>query len=157
MLQRMKLGCTLACLLCLHAGLLQAQAAPPAPKGPEQLRLELKHVEAERASTSNFFPWLTVAVGGGTVVVSGVVGSVHAAQCKPGCSTPNWVAFAVVAGGLVAILGGLWVIHRDDDIRELESRRYQLQEELLQFQHAELQRQRAFASNPAWFNWSGSF
>jgi hypothetical protein len=82
---------------------------------------------------------------------------VHAAQCKPGCSTPNWVAFAVVAGGLVAILGGLWVIHRDDDIRELESRRYQLQEELLQFQHAELQRQRAFASNPAWFNWSGSF
>src|ERR1700759_1845373 len=112
MLKRMKLGfpCALACLLCLHAGQLHAQAAQQAPRAPEQLRLQLKQVEAERAATSNFLPWLTVAVGGSSVVGAAVVGSVHAIQCEPGCTTLNWVAFAVVAGGLVAILGGLWVM-----------------------------------------------
>jgi hypothetical protein len=156
MLRRMKLGlpCALACLLCLHAGELHAQAVQQAP---EQLRLQLKQVEAERAATSNFLPWLTVGVGGGTVLGAAVAGSIHVMQCDPGCSTPNWVAFAVVAGGLVAILGGLWVIHRDDDIRELDSRRYQLQEEMLHFEHAQLRRERAAESEPAWFNLSARF
>jgi hypothetical protein len=157
MLRRMKLGlpCALACLLCLHVSDLHAQSAPP--RAPEQLRLQLKQVEAERADTNNLLPWLTVALGGGTVVGSAIAGSIHAIRCEPGCTTPNWVAFAVVAGGLVAILGGLWVIHRDNDIRELDSRRYQLQEELLHFQHAQLRRERAAASDPTWFSLSARF
>lgn len=138
-------------LLCFHASALHAQAAP---SSPQQLRLQLQQVEKERADASNFLPWLTVAVGGSTVVGAAVAGSIHAFTCDDGCSTPNWVPAAVVGGGLVAILGGLWVIHRDLYIRELDSRSYQLQRSLEQFPPAasQLKRTREFARTPTMFN-----
>ena len=136
-------------LLCSPAGRLHAQAAP---SSPQQLRLQLQQVEKERAGTSNFLPWLTVGVGGTAVVGAAVAGTIHTFTCDNECSTPNWVAAAVVGGGLVAILGGLWVIHRDLYIRELESRSYQLHRSLEQFQPAaQMKRTREFARTPAMF------
>jgi hypothetical protein len=107
---------------------------------PEKLRLELHQVEDERAHSGNLLPWATVGLGAGTVLVSAIAGAVKTLSCDPGCATPNWVAFAVVAGALVGTLGAIWVIHTDNNLRELDYRRYQLQEALLQYELARVRR-----------------
>lgn len=133
-------------------------APAAAHQPPEKLRLELKQVEDERAHSSNLLPWITVGVGGGTVLVSAIAGAVHTLSCDPGCDTPNWVAFSVVAGAVVGTLGAIWLIHADADLRELDSRRYQLQEALHQYELARVRRDPTLArSSTGTFSWRFSF
>lgn len=130
-----------------------AKPARAAPRlAPDKLRLELKQVEDERAHSSDLLPWVTVGVGAGTVLVSALAGAVHTLRCDPGCATPNWVAFAVVAGSLVGTVGALWLIRTDADLRELDSRRYQLQEELHQYELARLRRDPTLARSNGAFS-----
>lgn len=129
------------------------QPAPAAARAaPDKLRLELKQIEDERAHSSDLLPWLTVGVGASTVLVSAVAGAVHTLRCDPGCDTPNWVAFAVVAGSLVGTLGAIWVIRTDVDLRELDSRRYQLQEQLHDYEVARLRRDPTVARSHGTFS-----
>jgi hypothetical protein len=97
-------------------------------------------------------PWITVGVGAGTVLVSAIAGAVHTLSCDPGCDTPNWVAFAVVAGSVVGTLGAIWLIRTDADLRELDSRRYQLQEELHQYELARARRDPTLVRNTGTFS-----
>lgn len=130
-----------------------AKPAPAAPRvAPDEIRLELKKIEDERAHSSNLLPWVTVGVGAGTVLVSALAGAVHTLRCDPGCATPNWVAFAVVAGSLVGTVGAIWLIRTDVDLRELDSRRYQLQEELHQYELARLRRDPTLARSDGTFS-----
>lgn len=96
-----------------------------------QVQLKLAAVNDERAHTSNVLPWLSVGVGAGAVLVGASVGAGYALSCDDHCETPNWLTIAIVAGATVAMLGAIWVLHRDADIRELESQRYHLEQELL--------------------------
>lgn len=110
---------------------VQAAPAPIPDSGVAKLELNLKAVNDERAHTTNLVPWLTVGIGAAAVVVGASVGAGYALDCDQKCESPNWVTFAVVGGATVATLGAIWVLHRDADIRELESQRYQLEQELM--------------------------
>jgi hypothetical protein len=133
------------------ADALSTSTSTPAPAPvkakPEKLRLRLREADAERAHSSNLLPWLTVGIGAGTVVVSALAGAIHALGCDPGCSTPNWVALIVVAGGAVGTLGAIWLIRTDESLRELDSRRYQLRQELEQYELSSRHRDRESARN----------
>jgi hypothetical protein len=103
-----------------------SRAGPPLDK----VREALKRVEDERASTTHFWPWLAVGVGVGASVGSAAYGAIYAIDCDSDCSAPTWVSLVVVAGAAVAALSMIWLVRTDEDIRELESRKYHLERDL---------------------------
>jgi hypothetical protein len=106
-------------------------AAPRVDAGLAQLQLKLQDVNDERAHTTRLLPWLSVGLGAGAVLVGASAGAVHVLSCDDSCRSPNWITIAVVVGATVATLGAIWVLHRDANLRELDSQRYQLEQELL--------------------------
>jgi hypothetical protein len=110
-----------------------AEAKPnPALKQPglDQAELRLQQARDDRAQASRLLPWLTLSVGATSMIVAATAGAIKALACDTTCDTPNWVAFTVVAGAAVTTLGTVWVVHRDADIRELDSHVYHLEQEL---------------------------
>ena len=108
----------------------EAASAAPDP-GVAQVQRALADLAEERAHTSRLLPWLTVGVGVGTVLAAAGTGAGYALTCEASCESPNWMTLTVVVGATIATLGAIWVVQRDADIRELESRRYQLEQDLL--------------------------
>jgi len=131
---------------------LDAPAAPStageADQGIGKIELQLASVREERANTTRLLPWLTVGVGAGAVLVAAATGAGYALSCEDSCDTPNWINAFVVAGATVATLGAIWVIHRDADIRELDSRRYHLEQELLRLRLSRPAHAAAFERGP---------
>jgi hypothetical protein len=104
----------------------------PAKSGPplDHVKAQLMDLQKERESTTNLWPWLVLGVGLGATVGSATYGAIYAIDCDHDCSTPNWVSLTVVAGAAVAALSMLWLVRTDDQIRELESRKYHLERDL---------------------------
>jgi ElaB/YqjD/DUF883 family membrane-anchored ribosome-binding protein len=98
--------------------------------GTSKLQSQLRDLSAERDSYSRFLPWLTVGVGAATTLGGAIAGVGYALGCDTGCSSPAWVGMVVVTGTFVATIGAVWVVHADAGLRELDSRRYYLQQEL---------------------------
>lgn len=107
-----------------------APAPDPQALGMSKLELKLRKLDDERSHSSRFLPWLTVATGAGISVAGTAVGAAYAFDCEGGCDTPPWIGMIVVTGTLVATLGAIWVVHADADVRELDSRRYHLKQEI---------------------------
>lgn len=110
-----------------------ADEAPASDKhdiGASRLEGELHKVEDERASYSRFWPWLTVGVGAAVTLGSAAVGAGYVYGCDGDCSTPSAIGIGVVAGTFIATIGAIWVVHANADVRELDSKRYQLEQEL---------------------------
>jgi hypothetical protein len=127
---------------------------PPAPRnnaGGEKLRLQLQQVIAERENASRFFPWLTFGVGYGATLFAAAYGATYALTCDSNCSAPNWISLVVVVGGLVGTLGSLWVLRANQHVEHIDSRRFQLEQELQQHERATLQRQRLSANGQPQF------
>jgi hypothetical protein len=98
--------------------------------GVSKLQTQLRELSAERDSYSRLLPWLTVGVGAAATVGGAIAGAGYALGCDTGCSSPAWVGMVVVTGTFVATIGAIWVVHADAGLRELDSRRYYLQQEL---------------------------
>jgi hypothetical protein len=121
--------------------------APPPPavsatgqRQAAELQLELKRVSAQRVN--NLWPWLTVGVGAGSVLVAAASGAAYTFACSAECNSPAWVSALVVVGAGVATLGTIWLLRINADNHQLESRQHQLERELERFDHATRQRDR---------------
>ena len=88
------------------------------------------------------------------VLVAAATGAGYAFTCADRCDTPNWINVFVVAGATVATLGTIWAVHRDADIRELDSRRYHLEQELLRLRLSRPMHDAALSSNRLLFRLS---
>jgi hypothetical protein len=114
----------------------ESEAAEPAPGaekhdvGMSRLELDLRKVQAEREEYSRFWPWFTVASGAALTLGGTAVGAGYIYSCDGGCSTPAWIGIIVVTGTLVATLGTIWVVRANADVREIDSHRYQLEQEI---------------------------
>lgn len=124
-----------AALLCVSArASAQAEATLPeaalTPSENAQLRslqLKLDDVSEERAGTSTVLPWTVLAIGVGAILVGGTLGIVGVASCDDSCTSPFWPSWVVVGGAGVATAGLIWVRLVQEDIAELETRRFHLQ------------------------------
>lgn len=118
----------------------RAQAAerpltPAESSQQRQLVLKLDEVQGERASTSTVLPWTVVALGVGAIVLGASVGLERMHACGEGsCSSPFWPGWIVAGGAGVATGGLIWLKLVNEDIAELESRRYHLQQQLDAYQ-----------------------
>jgi hypothetical protein len=109
----------------------QAPAATTKPDvGIGLLEEGLRKVEAERQAYSRFWPWFTLTAGTALTVGGVAAGAAHVYGCDGGCSTSAWVGIVVVTGTLVATLGTIWVVRANADVREIDSRRYHLEQEM---------------------------
>lgn len=111
-----------------------AEAAPPVEEkhdvGMGRLELNLRQVQAEREQYSRFWPWFTVATGAAMTLGGTAVGAGHVFGCDGGCSTSAWIGIIVATGTLVATLGTIWVVRANADVREIDSHKYQLEQEI---------------------------
>jgi hypothetical protein len=98
--------------------------------GASRLEGDLRKLEAERAEYSRFWPWFTLSTGAAMAVGGVAVGAGYVFGCDNGCSTPAWIGIIVAAGTLVATLGTIWVVNANADVREIDSHRYQLEQEI---------------------------
>jgi len=108
-------------------------AAPFSEKhdvGASRLDTDLLKVEAERENYSRFWPWFTLTTGAALTAGSVAVGAGHVFACDNGCSTSAWIGILVATGTLVATLGTIWVVSSNAGLAEIDSRRYQLQQEI---------------------------
>jgi hypothetical protein len=96
-----------------------------------QLMLRLDDINDERAGTGTVVPWTVIAVGVAAMVVGVSVGIQRVASCEQeSCSSPFWPGWLVVGGAGVATGGLLWLKLVREDIAELESRRYHLEQQI---------------------------
>jgi hypothetical protein len=95
-----------------------------------RLETDLRKVEAEREEYSRFWPWFTLTSGAALTVGSVAVGAGHVFGCDGGCSTSPWIGILVATGTLVATLGTIWVVNANVSLSEIDSRRYQLEQEI---------------------------
>jgi hypothetical protein len=123
------------------------QATPPpaalsatGQRQAAELKLELQRVSAQRVN--NLWPWLTLGVGAGSVLVAAASGAAYTFACSAECNSPAWVSALVVVGAGVATLGTFWLLRINADNRQVESRQHQLQRELERFDYATRQRDR---------------
>jgi hypothetical protein len=110
-----------------------SEAAPveePHDIGTSRLEANLRKAEAARESYSRFWPWFTLTSGALMTVGGAAAGAAHVFGCDDGCSTSAWVGIAVATGTFIATIGTIWVVNANADVRELDSQRYQLQQEL---------------------------
>jgi hypothetical protein len=120
-----------------------AEAAPAEPEpaelapasanhdvGVSRLEVDLRKIQAERDGYSRFWPWFTVSAGAALTLGGTAVGAGYVFGCDGGCSTPALIGIIVATGTLVATLGAIWVVHADADVRDIDSRRYQLEQEI---------------------------
>jgi hypothetical protein len=108
-----------------------ADVSTPQASGIQNVQRQLAAAIEERAHTSRLLPWLTVGLGAGAVLAASATGAGYALSCEASCESPNWITLTVVAGATIATLGAIWVVHKNAEVRVLESRRYQLEQELL--------------------------
>lgn len=125
--------------------------------GIANVQQQLAAVNEERAGTSRLLPWLTVGLGAGAVLAASATGAGYALSCEASCESPNWITLTVVVGATIATLGAIWVVHKNADIRVLESRRYQLEQELLRLRLGQPAHQAAAAAGRTAFNLRFSF
>jgi hypothetical protein len=133
----------------------QAQSADdvaetPAPLGSAtdarraaELRAQLRHESAQHVN--NLWPWLTLGVGAGAVLVGVVGGAGYVLACDGECGTTPWVSALVVVGAGVATLGTIWLLRINADNAQVESRTRRLERELDRLDHAAGPRNRALA------------
>ncbi|HEX4351641.1 MAG TPA: hypothetical protein VHZ95_01980 [Polyangiales bacterium] len=109
------------------------------------VRVELAKVTAEREHASNLLPWLTLGVGVGSTTLGTIAGAAYAIGCSHECLTHAWVSVVVVAGAAVSTLGAIWLLRIDQDIAEIDSRKYMLERELEHFDQTRLRDDRLYA------------
>jgi hypothetical protein len=126
-----------------------ASAAPNSSFAATQK--QLAEVRFEREHRTNFWPWLAVGVGFGATLVSAGAGAAKALSCDHQCATPNWVALAVVVGAGIGTLSTIWLLRTDAALARIDSRRYQLEQELDREKFARLRRERSVAQAAPWF------
>jgi hypothetical protein len=98
--------------------------------GTSKLELQLREVTAERENYSRFLPWLTVGLGAATTLAGTAAGTAFAVGCDGACDSPAWIGMVVVAGTFIATVGAVWVVHSNAGLREIDSRRYHIEQEL---------------------------
>lgn len=118
----------------------EAQTEPSLSPGPneaaqnrpsvEKVELRLEATKREREEYSLLLPRLALGLGIAGALAGAIGGAVHVIGCDGTCDTVPWVAFAAVAGVSLATLGAIWTIRAEADVRELDSQRYQLEQEL---------------------------
>lgn len=111
----------------------EAAPAPSADKhdvGVGRLELDLHKVQAEREAYSRFWPWFTVATGAAMTLGGTAVGAGYVFGCEGGCSTSAWIGIIVATGTFVATVGTIWLVRANADVREIDSHRYQLEQEI---------------------------
>jgi hypothetical protein len=123
---------------------------PPAPIGTAtdarrvtELKAQLQHESAQHVN--NLWPWLTLGVGAGAVLVGALGGAGYVLACDGECGTTPWVSVLVVAGAGVATLGTIWLLRINADNAQVESRTRRLERELDRLDHAAGLRNRAQA------------
>jgi hypothetical protein len=121
-----------AALLCVSTRAWAEPLPEPtlSPGESSQLRsleLKLDDVSAERASTSTVLPWAVVGVGIAAILVGGSLGIAKVASCDESCTSAFWPSWLVVGGAGLSAAGLIWLRLVQEDIAELESRRYHLQ------------------------------
>ena len=102
------------------------------PKAVQRRKLQgqLQEVELERADTSRLWPLLTLVVGGVAALGGMVAGVAGGAGCPAGCEAPPWAGAVVLSGAFVGGVGLLWWRLVEEDIAEIESRRFQIRRDL---------------------------
>jgi hypothetical protein len=120
----------------------RAQAVEPPPtlqltaaesSQERQLLLRLDDIDSERASTraATILPWTVIAVGVAALAIGVGVGVESVASCnRETCSSASWPGWLVIGGGTVATGGLIWLKLVREDISELDSRRYHLEQQL---------------------------
>jgi hypothetical protein len=111
----------------------EAEAAPSDEKhdvGMGRLELDLHKVQTEREKYSRFWPWFTVGAGAAMTLGGTAVGASKVFGCDGGCSTSAWIGIIVATGTFVATVGTIWVVRANADVREIDSHRYQLEQEI---------------------------
>jgi hypothetical protein len=110
-----------------------SEAAPASDKhdvGMSRLETDLRKIQAEREEYSRFWPWFTLTTGAALTAGSVAVGAGHVFGCDGGCSTSAWIGILVATGTLVATVGTIWVVNSNLGLSEIDSRRYQLEQEI---------------------------
>jgi hypothetical protein len=107
------------------------------------LHVQLQQLESERANL--WWPRLVVGAGLGASVLAAGVGAGHALACDGKCSTPPWVSLVVVVGAAVGVLGTIWLLRTELDVKQLELRKHHIEDELERWNQSALQRQRVRA------------
>ena len=113
----------------------EPEAAPPsagadaARLADEKLQRELAEVRYEQEHSSTLVPWIFTATGVAMLVTGLIVGAQAAISCHSSCSSPWWPGWMVVGGSTVAMAGVVWLKLDQRDSAELQSRRYQLEQE----------------------------
>jgi hypothetical protein len=106
----------------------------PAESAQErELQLRLDDINSERASarTSTVVPWTVVALGVAAMVVGVSVGLEGVASCdEESCTGPFWPGWLVIGGAGASTGGLIWLRLARENIAELDSRRYHLQQQL---------------------------
>jgi anti-sigma-K factor RskA len=108
-----------------------------------ELRAQLQHESAQHVN--NLWPWLTLGVGAGAVLVGALGGAGYVLACDGECGTTPWVSVLVVAGAGVAVLGTIWLLRINADNAQVESRTRRLERELDRLDHAAGLRNRVLA------------
>jgi hypothetical protein len=101
------------------------------------LHVQLQQLESERANL--WWPRLVVGAGFGASVLAAGVGAGYALACDGECSTPTWVSLVVVVGAAVGVLGTIWLLRTEVDVKQLELRKHHIEYELEN--HGALQRE----------------
>ena len=132
--------CWLAAASVAHAqatgatGATGATAAQPAANSGAALQAELAEVQAERADTSRLWPALMIGVGSAGVLTGAGVGLGYVLTCdSQDCGVPAWVAIMVVAGGLLAAPGVVWLVNTNHNLAQLDMKAAMLQQEIERF------------------------
>jgi len=115
----------------------EVRLTPAESSQERQLLLRLDDVDSERAATrsSTVVPWTVIAVGVAAMVVGVSFGLERVASCdQESCSSPFWPGWLVIAGGTLSTGGLIWLRLAREDIAELDSRRYQLEQQLDAYQ-----------------------
>jgi hypothetical protein len=106
----------------------------PAESGQErELQLRLDDIDSERAGarTSTVVPWTVVALGIAAMVVGLSIGLERVASCEmESCTSPWWPGWLVAGGAGISTGGLIWLRLARENIAELDSRRYHLQQQL---------------------------
>lgn len=94
------------------------------------LKRRLRDLELEQAETSTVLPWSTLIVGIAAMVLGVAIGVESAVSCDSSCTSEFWPGWVVTGGATVSTVGLLWLKLTEEELAELRSRHYHLQNQV---------------------------